>query len=500
MTNDEGMTTVRMTKVSSLGLRTSFVILVSSFVVSPCRPALGQDERGLGLSVAWPTERVELTDGRVLRGLIEDQSQGHLNFLEVRRNPGRPPSLIGHFLAKKDVAKVDRLPEEARAELARRLDSVKSRAAIEAGRVQNVQLEPIDRDGERIWSYTGPWFRIEAALAPWEVRTVVVRLEQMFRGFEQVLGATARGPAGPRREISILVFGDHRRYAAFLRRQGLPIKNPAFFDPALMQVVVSSDLARLHQSKDAIDEDHARRRRELFPDDRAILAKALENLDAELTESGLNEAERERIKSLALARRRLEQASFDREVQLADRKNRDEIYKERQALQQRLFHEAFHAFAEQQLRLHPDARPGPSDNAAPLPLWLAEGLAQIFESAVFETDDLLRIDAPDAERLARLQEDLASSAAPLRLSELLVADQGNFLVPHDASGQTSARHYLYAWGVAYYLAFEQAGLSATELREYAADRADPLAAFERLAGAPLPDFEAQWRQAIRERM
>jgi hypothetical protein len=309
-----------------------------------------------------------------------------------------------------------------------------------------------------------------------------------------------------------------------LRQKGLAIRNPAYFEPSRMEVVVSSDLSRLKALQGLIDADHDQRSEELFPRDRALLVEALAKLDDQLEASGYSEAERTRIKQLALARRRAEQETFDRQVRSANGRNSNEIHHQRQSLQQRLYHEAFHAYAqERSLFTSPVGRiSNPSDadeilasphdgeprsnlqSASPpnMPLWLAEGLAQIFESALFEADDLLRIDAPDAERLARLQADLASDA-PLRLADLLAADPSQFLVPHDASGRTSARHYLYAWGLAYYLVFEQADFTHERLRDYAASEAtrqDPVAAFEKLVGRPLDEFEAQWRQAMRDRL
>lgn len=476
----------------SRGILSSFVILIST--CGPLAPgeAFAQEvpgERGLVFDVAWPTERIELTDGRVLRGLVEEETGGHLQFLEVRRRPGQTPSLVRRFLAAGEIAKLDRLSAEDRAELARRLDAVERRAAIEAGRMPNVELEQVDRDGITFWTYTGPWFRLEAALQPWEVRTMVIRLEQMFHGFQQVVGDFHAAPAATDRELSFVIFGDHRHYAAFLRRQGLAIRNPAFFDPAEMRVVVSSDLSRLHDLQRTIEENHDRGLSERFPRGRSSLADALARLDEELRAGGYSEVERQRIVRLAVSRWRAEEAALQRQVRRANQRNTDEVFKERQRLQHRLFHEAFHAYAEQSVF---------TDGQTKMPRWLAEGLAQIFESALFEADDLLRIDAPDPERLARLQADLAS-AAPLRLEDLLAADQASYLVPHDASGRTSERHYLYAWGLAYYLAFEHAGFTAERLSEYVATSHNrPRDAFEQLIGMPLDEFEPTWRNAMRE--
>src|SRR5690606_37718104 len=99
-----------------------------------------------------------------------------------------------------------------------------------------------------------------------------------------------------------------------------------------------------------------------------------------------------------------------------------------------------------------------------VPRWLNEGLAQIFEAGLLEAD-ILRIDAPSAERLAKLQADLRGRQS-LHIGDLLAADQTAFLVPHADRGQTSQRHYLYSWGLAWYLTFDQSLLGTERLNRY----------------------------------
>jgi hypothetical protein len=107
----------------------------------------------------------------------------------------------------------------------------------------------------------------------------------------------------------------------------------------------------------------------------------------------------------------------------------------------------------------------------------------------------LRFDAPSAKKLSDLQDDLRG-AAPLSLAELLTADGRSFLVAHPTRAKTSKRHYLYSWGLAYYLAVREPVLETARLTRYVdpqeKDR-DPVTRFEALVGMPLPQFEARWR-------
>ncbi|MCH5374523.1 MAG: hypothetical protein JJ992_11140, partial [Planctomycetes bacterium] len=58
--------------------------------------------------------------------------------------------------------------------------------------------------------------------------------------------------------------------------------------------------------------------------------------------------------------------------------------------------------------------------------------------------------------------------------------------------------YLYAWGLAYYLAYEQNLLGGERLDEYVANsrRFGPASRFTRLTGVPLSKFEKAWRDAV----
>ena len=151
----------------------------------------------------------------------------------------------------------------------------------------------------------------------------------------------------------------------------------------------------------------------------------------------------------------------------------------------RLNHEAFHAYLDMFVYPHDQHH---------VPRWLNEGLAQVFETGQLDGDSL-RIDAPDRDRLARLQQDLATQ--PLPLAQLLTAQEREFLGPHgDGSSQ---RHYLYAWGLAYHLAFQENLLGTARLDQYvtpAAQKLSPVARFEGLVNQPLPSFEQRWREAI----
>jgi hypothetical protein len=86
-----------------------------------------------------------------------------------------------------------------------------------------------------------------------------------------------------------------------------------------------------------------------------------------------------------------------------------------------------------------------------VPRWLNEGLAQIFESAIFEAGEL-RVGRADPKRVAALRE---MKKNELPLVELLRSGPKQFQVEHAGDREVSDRHYLTSWALAYYLTFDR---------------------------------------------
>jgi hypothetical protein len=178
------------------------------------------------------------------------------------------------------------------------------------------------------------------------------------------------------------------------------------------------------------------------------------------------------------------------QVVTARRDNAARVAEARRGFAARLTHEAWHAYADRRL--------GGSERR-PLPLWLDEGLAQVFETASLEAGEL-RLDAPDPVRLKALQELLAGRDA-LPLVELLRAGQGQFLVGHAGGRKASQQSYLMAWGLAFHLAVLEPVLAPTSLAAICkpvaeGDESDRVVEFERLVGMPIADFDTAWRRRM----
>jgi hypothetical protein len=426
----------------------------------------------------WPTEHVVLREGATCYGYIESESDAWINLIQIQVLPGQPMFLVIRPIERAKIAKIERLDREQRAALRQRIDAFINRAKIEAARMEAVPLAPVTREGTQYLRYAGKWFALESTIDEAFTRRMTVRLEQVFTGFRQILPPRAE-PRGP---LRFVVFDDMNGYRNYLGRLGIQLDNPACFVPGENLVAAGSnarqfaaELARTKAQHAQIEADLKNLRRDL-PLRLAALAK-------QMRADGV--APDQIAKVLHNEDRKFKEEIKRKETELAKVNRENERLYRLVAGQMlaRLYHEAFHAYLENYVY------PRSSHD---VPLWLNEGLAQVFESGLLEADSL-RIDAPNRELLKRLKADLTGKE-PLPLRRLLAADQPVFLGADEGN-----RYYAYAWGLAYYLTFEKHALGSPGMDRYvraAAKELAPAERFEQLAGTRLDKFEQIWRQYI----
>ncbi len=433
----------------------------------------------------WTLETVTTQEGHVYRGLIlDDSSSRTIEFLEVRRPPGKPMYLVVRPIERSAVVRQQRLDPAEREQLQQRIDRFKSHSQIEAQQMRRVELEDVSDNTSPRWQYEGPWFSLTTTTDEKTARFFVVHLEQVFRAFRQVVPPRLSKPASL---LRFEIYGSRDEYYALLRAQGLRIQNPAFYDVRVNRITAGSDLQLLARQMAAWQRERDALLAELDDIDR-YQHQRLETLRNDLQSQGLTATARRKIEVATAQKWDEQRKAILRRLSSAERRNatlQDQVI---DRTLRRLVHEAFHAYLENEVY---------DDVHFDVPRWLNEGLAQVFEGGLLE-DDVLRVDAPNRERLARLQDDL-QSASPLRLSDLLAADQEAFLVLHDQPEGTESRQYLYCWGLAHYLAFEQRIIGSEALGRYVsldAATQSPRERFEKLTALPLESFAAQWRQAM----
>jgi hypothetical protein len=328
--------------------------------------------------------------------------------------------------------------------------------------------------------YRGPWFTLRSTADDETTRRCVVRIEQTFRAFRLLLPPRVEEPRG----LEVVIWGSMDEYRGALRAERLEIANPAFYSVTNNQIVAGSDLTQY-----SAELAKARAQNESVRKDYVALDAALPGRLAALTDDMKRQGfTKDEIRDELTIRRAAwaeEFAAMEKQIAEMSRRNEARFAEVTQEMFRRLSHEAFHAYVENYVYPH---------KSGELPRWLNEGLAQIFEHGQLEAD-ALRVDAPQAELLERLQADLAGEN-PLPLAQLLAADSNSFVKTHQAAA--SNRNYLYAWGLAYYLTFEHDLLGSERLDAYAATSPapDPVQRFEKLSGEPLDTFETRWRAAM----
>jgi hypothetical protein len=429
----------------------------------------------------WQFETVEHVDGTVRQGLILAEGETEIELFEILRPPGKPMFAVIRPIQKEEITAIQRLEKPQRQRLIERVDSFRRRARIEAGRMEDVELRQEIIDQATRWIYDGTWFRLESTTDEQLTRRCIVRIEQIFRAYRQILPPRVQ-PSG---RLLIELFGTMDQYRRRVHQSGLDIVHPAFFCSVENRIVAGSDLNAYAQRLRDSQAHHAQVRREYRTRHQAFPSTLSAVLD-ELRRLGYGEAE---IELESRLRRSVWQREYDTamaRIDSVERRNQARFAEVTQQMFAMLYHEAFHAYVQNYV-----LPASPSQ----MPRWLNEGLAQIFETAQLD-GDTLRIDAPDVARLRALQSDL-SGPEPLRIAQVLEAPDDHFL--DSFQGDTAERLYLYAWGIAYYLTYEQDLLGTKRLDEFLAnpEKFGPVARFTKLTGTPLASFEAAWQAAMR---
>jgi hypothetical protein len=413
----------------------------------------------------WQFDQIRLTNGAVLKGLILEETPAGIRFENVRRHPGRLTVVFRTTFARYEIAAVDRLSAADRDRLQIRLRELAEAGPAEKQRAERLELEPMAWAGKAGAGrrYRSDQFTLESDAPEGVVRAAAGRLEQVYAAYARYLPPRATG----RRPTTIELFQSRAGYEARLTAEKLEFVNVACYDPAANRVLCYSDLEQLGNDLEQVREQHQQIRAALDRDE-----KDMPRLyrGADLT----------RVLGLIRSSRKL--------LDTADRQNEglfDEATRQMFAV---LGHEAFHAYLASAVYRPPD--PGP-------PLWLNEGLAQIFETAVVEAGEL-RVGHADKDRLTRVKEAVRKGELT-PLARMLRSGPRDFLAAHAADRAATGMNYLTAWALAFHLTFERRLLVTTFLDRYyqaLAKGADPEAAFADLVGQSGPAYEAAFHQYL----
>ncbi len=423
-----------------------------------------------------------------LRGLVLAESNERVEFAEFVFPKNQPSYVRIHRLANGADLSVTRLDERQRRQLGTQMSKMlrnPARVRIEAGLLAEISLETLQQDGAKTFLYRCEWFELRSSLDEEVTRRCILRIEQAFRAFQNAF-AKQTVAAEP---LKIRIFGSMDEYQLAIRNLGLNLQNPACYLPEKNLILAGSQLDNYGKRLQEVRQRSERDRKSYMKANRDSKLRLAEHLD-QLKKQGYK---KEEILRENIAMRHVLQKEFDSSMKYLDGVEKRNLLIFDSVTQQmfsRLYHEAFHAYLENQLFPSRDYD---------LPVWLNEGFAQIFEDCQVD-GETLRVDIPDRDRLLRLQRDLAGNQA-LNLSQILETGGAAFIHSKRRNDQ-SDRFYLYCWGLAHFLFCEDNLLSRETLAKYVDKQladADPVQRFETLVGSDLATFQHRWVEAMLER-
>jgi hypothetical protein len=448
-------------------------------VLAACVPA-GAGQPGPG-GDDWKYDVVYRKKGEPFKGLVRVQNDQYVEITIVTRKPGRPTIWFNHAVPRQEVDRVELLDPKDRDVLQKRLEGLRkeydllvarlklldpgARPASDTSDVLALKRVPWPPEPTRkALGYQSTYFRLISSARDEFAQLAAIELEQVYHAYARVLPPRAVD-AQP---TTILLTASYAEYQALVRSQGENFLNPAFFDPAKNQVVCGSDLQRLCDQLEKVREFHAKRRKELA-----------------MEESELKAAYKNKVPPALLA----EIESERNRIMQAEERNTAGYHQERVRLFRRLYHEAFHAY------LNTFVYP-PEDGE--LPRWFNEGLAQIFEAAVFEVGEL-RIGHAEKEQVNAVRQAIKGDTL-MPVADLLRSGPRQFQVAHTFEKQRADRFYIASWALAHYLTFGRHVLGTKAMDDYVRSLkrgTDPIEAFTTLVGQPLPQFEKEFVEYLK---
>lgn len=408
----------------------------------------------------WPFDRLQLRNGVSHEGVILEESPGIVRFQIVRRFPGRPTVWFTCIFRINEIEKVTKVTEEERTALKNKLLELDPTA--EARRLERMDFKPCDWGNKKGGGirYDSDYFVLVSDASEEIVRRAAYRLENVYAAYVGFLQPKFKG-GNP---TLIRIYRSFEGYQSSLPA-GFNLKNPAYFDIAANRVSCGTDLHRL-------GEDLQR-----FRGEANQLLEEVAKQEAEVRRLYGKKPELNRHLQPILATRSqirkaasVNEAAFDQATEILFRQ---------------LYHEAFHAYVLN--FVYPSNL---KDSPGELPRWLNEGMAQVFETAIFEAGEL-RIGHADKVRLEKSKERLAK-AEYLSLKELLTGTSKSFVIQPDSKVLREDQAYLTAWGIASYLMLERRLIDTNKTMAYLKAHhsgADPVDAFEKWVGQSLPEFE-----------
>lgn len=421
--------------------------------------------RRVAFQQAEPTkpvfDQLVLTHGATVEGLLLSETPQELRFQFLMRRPGVRSLIFETTYDRSEVSRIIKAPEPGRTaarQLIEGLETSKKREEASIASLTLSQVPWINGEGKAV-RYQGPYFELISTAPEELVRLICVRLNAMFGAYVSTLGKREQ----PTKPVRIILFPSMAEYRSYQERRGIPLLNPAIYDARTMEIVVGCDLPLRTKELQTLKSKHASDLKELLDQKKKIARHYGGQMPA-------------------LLAKQLQQ--LQQQLQSIDAENEGAFAKLQASFFAILYHEAFHAYLDQWV--YPTER-------YQVPRWLNEGLAQLFENAFVEIDEL-RIGRIDEKRLAAIQDEVRQGRF-MTIRELIQSPTQQFMVRHGSDSFEASRHYQASWALAHFLALELKLLTSPAMVKYVTlpVESDEIKRFEQLVGMPLAECEDKWK-------
>ena len=206
-------------------------------------------------------DSVVLKNSTAYYGLIESVDDDWLTLIRIQSPRGQQMHLVIQPFDRSQVDSFKRLDEAPREALEQRIAEFRNRATVEAASMDAIKLDTRAAEGLSYRHYASKWFTLDSTADEPSTRRMIVRAQQIFAAYRQILPPRSVPSHPPR----LVVLGSMEQYQPLLAKLGLKMKieNPACFLKEQNIVVIGSDLVQLAAVTAKITAQNAQLRRSL---------------------------------------------------------------------------------------------------------------------------------------------------------------------------------------------------------------------------------------------
>lgn len=405
-------------------------------------------------------DQLTLHNGSRIEGLVVEEATLHIRFQFLASKPGVRTLVFEVIYDRSEIASISKAKEPGRTLAKEHFNRIETSKKREASKVEELSLNKapwIEGTGTAFF-YKGPYFELLSNAQESLVRLVAVRLDEIFGAYVNTLGQRHQ----PKKPVRVILFHTLDEYRTWQQKKGISILNPAVYDTKTDEILIGSDLGNQTRQLEELNTKHQGQLKELT-DQKQKLQKHYNG------------------QAPALLTKQIQQLTY--QLHTLHTENEATYARIEAAFYAILYHEAFHAYLEQWVF--------PSSTYF-VPRWLNEGLAQIFENAFVEVDQL-KIGRIDEKRLLEIQDEVRRGRF-MTIHEILQAPAQQFFVRHTQESFEADRHYDASWALTHFMTFELKLLGSPALVEFvsAPANADEVKRFEKLVGMPLESCQQRW--------